>query len=191
MLRTILAVLMCLLGLSMRSETPRLPLDITEAREYADRIGASGVEGIWEYPGDGIIVMIMHDERERYRYIICVVESADVRLKPGDIMGYLTESAKPGKYRLSLCTAVEHGLPEKLCDCVASLSSDKESLLVEGLKVKVKVGASTLLPVFWNKLRTTLRISVENPLEKLPEGMRRIYPSYDGNGSSRFRVRYL
>ncbi len=191
MLRIGVLLLLSGIFLTLKGETAPLPVDITEAREYADRIGTGGVEGIWEYTGDGITVLIIRDKRENYRYTISVVESADVRLKPGDIMGYLMESAKPGKFRMSLCTTVEHGLPGRLCDCVATLSSDKESLVVEGLKVKVKISGSTILPVFWNKLRSTLRISVDNPLEKLPEGMRRVYPSYDGNGSSRFRVRYL
>ncbi len=168
-----------------------VPIDMQAAIDYIDAYGAGGLDGIWEYPGDGIIVMITADQRERYRYNVTVIESDDVRLKPGMLIGTLTESAQNGKYRLSLYTSVKHGLPARLSDCLATLSKDNQSLIVESLKVKVRVGGSTILPVFWNKLRLSLRINVNNPLDKLPDGMRRIYPAYDGNGSSPYKPRTL
>lgn len=172
-------------------ECPEIPVDYLSACEYVDTRGASGVEGIWEYPGDGITVLIIRDDYDRYKYDVWVIESDDVRLKPGMLMGSLHESAQAGKFRLSLYTSVEHGLLSNLRDCYAALSKDGQSLIVESAKIKVRVSNSTLLPMFWNKLRLGLRLNVSNPLEKLPEGLRRVYPSYDGNGSSLYNPRIL
>lgn len=188
----ILLLSICCLSYRQAEAAPdNVPIDMQAAIDYIDACGTGGVDGIWEYPGDGITVLITADQRERYRYNITVIESNDVRLKPGMLIGTLTESAQNGKYRLSLYTAVRHGLPAQLSDCLATLSKDKQSLIVESMKIKVRVGGSTILPVFWNKLRLSLRINVNNPLDKLPEGMRRIYPSYDGNGSSLYKPRTL
>ncbi|MDE6294714.1 MAG: hypothetical protein K2M03_01480 [Muribaculaceae bacterium] len=194
MLREVIISCVCLAapyaqGTEMRSV--EIPVDYTAACDYIDIKGATGAEGLWEYPGDGITVLIVRDDYDKYKYSIRVVESDDVRLKPGMLMGHLYESAQAGKYRMSLYTSMEHGLPAKLKDCYAVLSKDMQTLTVESAKVTVKVGASTLLPVFWNKLRLSLRLNVTNPLEKLPEGLRRIYPSYDGNGSSLYHQRIL
>lgn len=170
------------------------PIDITEAKEIVDATCYRDVEGIWEYPGDGIKVLVMKDPFADYQFSISVVESEDVRLKPGQLIGMLEESAEPEKYRMKLFTAVKHGQLAKLCDCVAHLKSDKDVMLVQAPKLKLNLGVSTgglLLPDFWTRVRGTVRMSVDNPAANLPEGMRKVYPSYDGNGSSRHNPRVL
>lgn len=188
---TILALFFALLAPRAAGETHVAPVDISEARELADRLPLSLVEGIWEYPGDGIVVFIAGDQREPYRYNITVVQSDDVRLTPGVLLGTLTESAVPEKFRMSLYTTVKHGLPAKMGDCLATLDAGRGALLVETKKVSVRFTPSLILPLFWNKLRLGMRVSMSDPLDKLPVGLRRIYPETPGSDIKGAKTIYL
>lgn len=169
----------------------RAPADLSEAMAIFDDRGATGPEGIWQYPDDGITVAILRDTHRRSRYNISVVESDDVRLSPGDILGYMTESPDPAVFRLSLFSDVAHGALARLTDCLARYRSGDDAIIVEAPEVRLRVTPSMVLPVFWSKLRLGTGVKVSDPARKIPEGMIRIYPSYDGNGSSKHNPRYL
>lgn len=159
----------------------------TEAREWCDSGVLSPVEGLWVYPSDDMRVLIKKDDSIPGTFAISVVETPDCRLKPGDIIGRLYPSADRRQFRLEQMT--RKGIMGLIHpkDCVATLSSDGESLIVKSPKLKLKIMPYTLLPRFWRMLR----ISEKNPADDLPAGLVKVYPGYDRNGSLRRNPRIL
>lgn len=168
-----------------------LPFDFNSAVSLCDDLPMASIEGIWEYPDDEISLLILKDKWRKGKFNVYVIDAVDCRLEPGMKIGEATESADPQQFRLALCSKVKKGLPGMAKDCLAKLNRDGESLYISYPKVKIIITPSILLPRLWNSLKLTPRVNVNNPVEKLPEGWRKIYPSYDGNGSSSSRPRYL
>lgn len=163
------------------------PEDMTAAIELCDVLPLTGPEGIWRFDADKVSVLILKDSDKAGRWNISVVESDDVALRPGDIIGWLEESTHSRKFRINLFTGRKHG---KLCmpqSCVAVYSEKEESLCIDRSKVKLTVNPLGFLPYFWR----SIRIKIDDPGRELPKGMIRIYPGYDGNGSTRREPRYL
>ncbi|MDE6772767.1 MAG: hypothetical protein K2J49_09210, partial [Muribaculaceae bacterium] len=77
--------------------------------------------------------------------------------------------------------------------CIATLSKDGETIILDkeekSLKLRFSLNPSILLPKMWRIVR--IGTSTSKPKANPPAGMVRIYPSYDGNGSSRRSPRYL
>lgn len=167
------------------------PLDVCSAAELCANLPISSIEGIWEYPADEITLLILQDLWKKGIYNVYIIDAVDCRLEPGIKIGEATESPDPTQFRLSLCSSIKRGLPGMPKDCLAKLNKNGESLLISAPKIKVVLSPSIMLPRLWNAIRLSLRMKVENPIERLPEGWRKIYPSYDGNGSSSSKPRYL
>lgn len=152
--------------------------DMGAARDWCDVTMLDRIEGIWEYPDDDTSVLIRKSENVKNRYDIIVVESADTRLNPGETIGYLNSSPDPDKFEMAIYrNKQKNGILTDLGKCYAQFDHQDESIIVKGLNVKFSIGLNSLLPSFWNLARLTLRLSVKNPLESLPKGLVRIYPS--------------
>lgn len=167
------------------------PLDLNSAAQLCSSLPITSIEGIWEYPDDEIYLLILKDKWEKGRYNVYVIDAVDCRLKPGMKIGEATESPDPLQFRLSLCSGIKKGVPGVAKDCLAKLNKNGEALYISSPKLKIVITPSILMPRLWNYLRLTPRVSVSNPVEKLPDGWRKIYPNYDGNGSSISSPRYL
>lgn len=161
------------------------------AEEYLGNMPLLPVEGIWEYPADEVALMVVRDPHAKGRYGIYLLESVDCRLTPGMRLGWIEESAQSNKFRIGLSSRLHKGLPAAPNEGLATLTEDGESLLIEMPKLKVSLAPAAVLPVLWNKLRLFARVSSRNPLDRLPEGWVRKFPSYDSNGSQRKNPRYL
>ena len=174
---------------SSAAGTPSLsgPADICEATDMCDLMPLRAVEGIWRITEDNVSVAILRDNHEEGIYNISVVESDNVSLRPGTVIGKLTDTTDAGKFRLRLFSKFKHGVPASPCDLSATLSSDGESMAIEGIQLKIRIVPNMLLPGLWKMLR----FNVSNPSRKLRKGFTRIYPAYDGNGSSRRNPLYL
>lgn len=173
----------CCLGL--RAFTP--PSDILEAQEICDKTDLRPVEGIWTYPDDDVTVMIIRNDEKKGIYDIYVVESSDCSLNPGMRLGEMRSSADPDKYHISLFTNVKKGILTLPMEGLASFNESKESLTVKKKGgFRIRLNPTRLLPSFWR----IASISIKSG-ETAPEGMIKIYPSYDGNGSTRRAPRYL
>ena len=163
------------------------PSDLLEARELCDRADLRPVEGLWTYPEDDVTVLVYRDDHNPGLYNIYVVEAADCSLSAGQKLGELHTSADPEKFNIKLFTASQKGVLKFPIDAVATFSESKESLIVKKKSnIRLRIHPTRLLPSFWR----LASISV-NPKESAPEGMIKIYPSYDGNQSSRRAPRYL
>ena len=151
-----------------------------------DSLPLQGPEGIWQFPDDDVRVLIIRDDAPEH-YSLLIVDAFDINLHPGDRIGELTPTPDPVKFRLSLFTECRRGKLKTPRVCAATLDDDREALLVEGPKLKFSLSSTGLLTGFWRMIR----FHIDNPASALPEGLIRVYPSYDGNGSSRRRPRYL
>ncbi|MDE7160203.1 MAG: hypothetical protein K2O24_05095 [Muribaculaceae bacterium] len=184
LLRIILLCLVMLMApVNMRAEVT----DRASAMEYCDTSPLDPVEGIWEYPEDGVTVLVRRSAAQTGRYDIIALDSEDTRIAPGDVIGRLEATPDIRQFKLTLFTRARSGTLSSPEECLATLSADSESLFVKTRKIKISFNPSLLLPRFWR----IARLRIKDPLENLPAGMIKVYPSYDGNGSSRRRPRYL
>lgn len=159
----------------------------TEARKWCDTNVLTPIEGIWEYPEDGARVVIMSDNSNPGSFTIQVLNTPDCRLMMGDIIGRLHTTIDSRQFRLSQYSRKDKMTLINPLDCVATLSSDGETIKIKSPKFKFKVNFHTLLPRFWR----LVRMSIDHPADDLPVGLIKVYPGYDHNGSLRRKPRIL
>lgn len=178
-------------------ESPETAYDLDKAKEICDRLPLEDIEGIWLYPDDKVTVMIMNDSEglgnSLPSYSISVVETSDVRLKRGEVIGRLKATAEDRVFQIELSTEKKNDLLLKPKSCLATLSKDGDTFIIKKqkspFKGRLNFNFNRLLPGFWKIVSAGLSQN-GNSLQP-PVGMVKIYPSYDGNGSSRRKVRYL
>ena len=171
--------------------------DIDKAKEICDESPLENVEGVWVYPEDKVTVMIMADENKTNsltEYSIRVVETSDARLHPGEEIGRLYATAQENVYKIELQTEKKNEYLLKPKAVMATLSKDGDTFIIKrdqaALKGRINLNFNRLLPGFWKIVSTGISGSGQHKVET-PVGLVKVYPSYDGNGSSRRKVRYL
>lgn len=147
--------------------------DMGMARDWCDHTMLHTVEGIWEFPEDQTRVLVRRALAEDNKYEIIVIESPDTRIKPGDNIGDLTCTAHATKFEMSLYRTKKLGIFASPGKCLAELDTKRDAMIVKGRKMKFALASRWFLPSFWRAIRVT----VKNPLQDLPKGMVRIYPS--------------
>lgn len=199
MLRNLAFVAAVSLALTSMATSP-LAFDMQRAREICDSIPLSPPEGVWIYPEDNVTVLVIRrdgsDPNSIGEYDISVVETTDCSVKPGEIIGRLSASPDEQKYEMELFTEKRNGILSRKQTCLATLSKEGETLILQkdkkrGLNFRISLNPSMLLPKMWRMLRTGVSTTSGKSRQEAPVGMVKIYPSYDGNGSSRRSPRYL
>lgn len=147
--------------------------DMGAAREWCDRTMLHRVEGIWEYPDDQTRVLVCRSAAYDNRYDIVVVESPDTRLVPGEAIGYMQASPVPTKFEMGLFRSRQKGILADMAKCLAELTEKDDAIVVRGRKLRFSLASRWFLPSFWR----AVRVSLKDPLESLPRGMVRIYPT--------------
>ena len=198
--------LTCLIGfymifvLPLAAESPRIAYDIDMAKEICGELPLENMEGIWLYPEDGVTVMILNEQNRLNvnslpSYSITVVQTSDARLHPGEEIGKLYATADENVFKIELSTEKNNELLLKPKSCMATLSKDGDSFIIKRQKSPIKgrlnFNFNRLLPGFWKIVSAGITTNGSGNSYQLPIGMVKIYPSYDGNGSSRRKVRYL
>ena len=164
-------------------------IDMDSMRVRLDESDLQPLEGLWYYPNEEMTLGI-----ERYKgvhnigYRIILLESPDISLLPGTVIGYIASSAVDNKYQLWLYSERSRTTLKKPLECVATLSNKATTLTFDPphWKVKVRVNVARFLPTLFNGMS----IIPEKEGERLPIGFRKIYPE-GGNGHPFNRVRYL
>ena len=164
-------------------------LDIDSMRVRLDETDMQPLEGIWYYPNEEMTLGI-----ERYKgqhnigYRIILLDSPDINVMPGTVIGYIAASAVDSKYQLWLYSQRDHVTLIKPLECVATLNSTATTLTFDPphWKVKVRVNIARFLP----SLFQGVSIIPERVGESLPIGFRKIYPE-GGEGNPFNRIRYL
>ena len=164
-------------------------LDIDSMRIRLDETDMQPLEGIWYYPNEEMTLGI-----ERYRgqhnigYRIILLDSPDINVMPGTVIGYIAASAVDSKYRLWLYSQRDKSTLKKPLECVATLNREATTFTFDPprWKVKVRFNIARFLPTLFRGVS----VIPERTGEALPVGFRKIYP--EGGGNSPFnRVRYL
>lgn len=161
--------------------------DMGAAREYCNTHALSLIEGVWEFPEDATSVLIRHSEAGEYAYEMILISSPDCRLDPGERIGWIEETAEADKYRIRLYCDRREGLLTDLRHCVGKLNDKEGTLCIDPRKIRVSLRNTRYLPQFWRMLN----VKITDPQARLPIGLRRIFPAYDGNDSRPGRPRYL
>ena len=164
-------------------------LDLDSMRVRLDETDMQPLEGIWYYPNEEMTLGI-----ERYRgehnigYRIILLESPDINVIPGTVIGYIAASAVDNKYQLWLYSQRDRITLIKPLECVATLNKTATTLTFDPphWKVKVRVNIARFLPTLFQGVS----IIPEMTGEKLPIGFRKIYPE-GGEGKPFNHIRYL
>ena len=164
-------------------------LDVDSMRVRLDETDMQPLEGIWYYPNEEMTLGI-----ERYKgqhnigYRIILLDSPDINVMPGTVIGYIAASAVDSKYQLWLYSQRDRVTLIKPLECVATLNATATTLTFDPphWKVKVRVNIARFLP----SLFQGVSIVPERVGESLPVGFRKIYPE-GGEGTPFNRVRYL
>ena len=164
-------------------------LDVDSMRARLDETDMQPLEGIWYYPNEEMTLGI-----ERYKgqhnigYRIILLDSHDIDVMPGTVIGYIAGSAVDNKYQLWLYSQRDKVTLIKPLECVATLNKQATTLTFEPphWKVKVRVNIARFLPTLFNGVS----IIPERVGESLPVGFRKIYPE-GGDGAPFNRIRYL
>lgn len=147
--------------------------DMGMAREWCDRSMLQSVEGIWEFPADETRVMIRQSHTSAHAYDIIVIDTPDTRIKPGESIGTLKESPVASKFELDLFRNRMKGVLANPGKCLAEYMVNEDALVITARKIKLSLVSRWFLPAFWK----ALRVNFNNPLDQLPRGMVRIYPT--------------
>ena len=115
-------------------------LDIDSMRVRLDETDMQPLEGIWYYPNEEMTLGI-----ERYRgknnigYRIILLDSPDINVMPGTVIGYIAASAVDSKYQLWLYSQRDKVTLKKPLECVATLNKEATTFTFDPPKWKVKV----------------------------------------------------
>lgn len=181
------------------AKSPQVAYDLDMAKDICNELPLENVEGIWLYPDDKVTVLILKEEDTASKnsfdaYTISVVDTSDARLHTGDIIGRLYSTSDNKVFRIELSTERKNDLLLKPKSCLATLTKDGDEFVIKKQKAPFKgrlnLNLSRLLPGFWKVVSMGISQQNNNTVQ-VPVGMIKIYPSYDGNGSSRRKVRYL
>lgn len=164
--------------------------DLQAAEEWCKTSPLDPCEGLWEFPEDGVKVIIVkqsRDSREGGTYRIVAVYDPKDTFEPGQTVGLLYRTTDPRKFKMKLRKKISILNPLKWAECVATLGRKDQTIYVESRSLKISFNPLGLLPGFWR----IAKLRVADPSSSLPHGLIRLAPSYDGNGSSPFSPRYL
>ncbi len=163
--------------------------DMQAAREWCDSSPLDRIEGVWEFPEDGVKVLIIKAATAATGYEIRVIEGADGKFEPGDLIGTAEVTTDPVRFAVKMRTRPGGALNalKGWKKCAARLTTGDMALDVAAESRGINWNLLGFLPHFWR----VARMRHSDPQAALPHGLVKIYPSYDGNGSSRFNPRYL
>lgn len=151
--------------------------DMKCALDFCQQATLQAIEGIWQFTEDKTTVLIRAIDTDPSRFEIVVVESADCRLTPNDVIGYLSATPVPTKFEMNLYRGKKGNILTDLAGCAAELSKDGNALLISEPRVKLSLRYMSFLPKFWRMLRVTL----DNPAANLPRGLVRLYPTQNSD----------
>ena len=193
-------ILLCTFAANLHAQKYPVAYDMDMAKELCSQLPLESVEGIWIYPEDKVTVLILNngDEEKFSRlpsYTISVVETSDCRLHPGDKLGTLKATPTADVFSIELLTEKKNDLLLKPKSCLATLGKDGDTFIFKqsgkNLRGRLNINFNRLLPGFWKIISTGISSSGTGKNVSPSVGMVKIYPSYDGNGSSRRKIRYL
>ena len=164
-------------------------LDVDSMRVRLNELDLQPLEGIWYYPNEEMTLGIERFKgKHNISYRIILLDSPDIFVMPGTVIGYIATSVLDNKYQLWLYSQLDKVTLIKPLECVATLNNQATTLTFDPphWKVKVRVNIARFLPSLFNGIS----IIPDKVEEKLPVGFRKIYP-VGRDGPPFKRIRYL
>lgn len=187
-MRVCRGILLLIAGLIFGAVTSlaKTPLDRRAAALAVDSVMAAGctdpIVGLWNFPEDGVEVAILPESEDFSKFVMTVADSEVANLPAGKVLAHIEVSAEPKVYGLNF-DKKDWDRVLKGMKCVARLSADGEGLSIKTSGVNLRLNPLGFLTRF----SRILRLSVDVPIETAPEGLLRIYPTFDNSGGSRRR----
>lgn len=146
--------------------------DADAAKHYCDTNPIDRIEGLWRFTQQDAEVFIQKTHKPG-NYVIILINSDDARLLPGDTIGSAIYTPVPEKFNLSLY--MSPGSDKWKKNCVATLTNEDHSLIIETPKAHIDISPRFLLSRFWG----LLLFKYDDPTRKIPNGLIRSYPRRD------------
>lgn len=161
-------------------------------KEALAKRGAQPLEGVWYYPEEKTTLAIErttlpNSYNETYRIIF--LDSEEISVLPGTIVGYMQQSAQANKFKMQLYCERNKLTLQNPVNCVATINPSKNELLFEKttLRFRLRVNLTRFLP----SLFKGISISANADAPKVPIGFKKIYPASDDDATAVGLVRYL
>lgn len=168
--------------------------DLKSSVELLSERSISPPEGLWEITGEQILVLILRNRDGRLDITIAPEDESGT-FPAGHLIGYLEESPDTKVYSLHLSDMPHRD--GKLRDvtgslpfsrrCLLKIGDNGESLLIEKADASITVNPLAWFP-YLNRL---LKLRFRDPAAKIPAGLRKIAPGFDGGTASRRFTIYL
>lgn len=184
-------LLSLLIALTAQHPAARNPIPPYADREAAEQWCATAplllIEGLWIFPDDGLKVVIMREnDSEIPTYAIRAVGGSSLSFAAGETIGRIFPTTSPQQFKISMRPSGRK-LLKRWVDFAGTLVDDGYGLSVSTTQTKYRFNPIGLLPGFWRIVRS----STSDPMTKLPIGLIKLCPSYDGNGTQRNEIIYL
>ena len=188
MIHRVITLLVCLiLGSSVSLQAQD---HLAQARQWCDTTTLDALEGIWLLPADRVYVLVQRLTPDPMSdYSLTVVIGMDGITMPGMSLGTMRPTADRKKVLLSLPVSAKKQQGATLRSCNLTIADNGYALVLEpaARPLRISFSPTSLLPGFWRMVR----ISLSPKNNETVQGMVKVYPSYDGNGSDRHHPRYL
>lgn len=152
------------------------PINLTQAHKWCDTTALHSLEGVYYFPSYECLVLIKATDRHTIlppsSYHIINIESQNILIAPGQIIGYLYPTGDPTQFRLTLYTRITDNGLKKPREHAARFTPQQAALIYERPKTNIKLNPLVLIP----KLNRFIRITHSDPINNLREGFIRIYP---------------
>ena len=164
-------------------------LDEDSMRVRLSQLDLQPIEGIWYYQKEKMTLGIERNPTgDEGDYRIVLLDSEDLDLMPGMVVGYLNRSVTATKWQLTLYSERDRLTLSHPMECVATYHSGEGTLTFRSphWKVRVRMNLTRFLPTIFH----AVSVMPEKQEESLPIGFKKIYPA-EGDSGMFNEIRYL
>lgn len=172
----VIALSHSLLNAQIVEKAPRRQaITLKQAQAWCDTTAIHNPEGIYIHPSSGSTVLVKATGSRKQTwpslYEIINIESNNLYIAPGQVIGYLTPTADPAEFTLTIYEKFELDLISNPKDYTAKFQANLASITYNKPTKRISFNPLALIP----KLNRLFRISTSTP-KTACEGFTRIYP---------------
>ena len=152
---------------------------VEQVRNRLEHKILDGIEGIWQFTGDGAIVAIEKDpasDRWTTTYRMVVIDAPQPTLLPGTVMGTVRPTVKPDVFEASILTQFSHSTMRLSRAKSFIITLKNARITIKPLKSKISVNPLRLIPYAYR-----LGLSYRNTRPDDLDGCVRLFPAAPTN----------
>lgn len=151
-------------------------LTLDDAKAWCDTVPIHYPEGIYSFPAQNSVILIKALRHNKSlpatMYELINIESYNILLAPGQVIGYIQATGDPTKYKLTLYSRITTDKLSKPKVYSAKYVSSQGAFTYEKPVRRISFNPLSLIP----KLNRLLRITSHDPSDNIVDGFMRIYP---------------